>query len=249
MWVWQQGKDTNMRIAICDDNIEYINTIEDYLDEIKTPGLEHDIFMSGEELLKAYNNEEADYDAIFLDMEMGELDGIDTANLIRKIDRNVIIVFVTSHKQYMQRSFVCTPFRFLIKPLKLYDFKKVFSEVQVKFENSPETFIFLENKKKTRLYCSDIIFFESSSHWILIYTREGKVHKTRKSMNELIEAIHNSTFVRVHRAFVINLMHIHQISETDVVMNYHNQNIPIGRTYKKELTDEFLNYKERKYLL
>ena len=238
-----------MNIAICDDNNDYINTLENYIDDLKVKNLEHDVFYSGEELLNEYKNNEANYDAIFMDMEMGELDGIETANLIRQYDRHVIIVFVTSHKKYMQRSFQCMPFRYLIKPINFSDFEEVFREVCIKLDDDPETFIFLENKKRTRVFCSDIIFFESSAHSILIYTRDGKVHKTRKSMTELQETIEKSTFVRVHRAFVINLRYIHQISELEVIMHHHNQPIPVSRTYNKDLEDMFLNFKERKYPL
>lgn len=238
-----------MKIAICDDNMEYINTIENYIDQMKISKLEYDVYMSGEELLREYQQNDADYDALFLDMEMGELDGIETANRIRKIDKHLIIVFVTSHKQYMQKSFECMPFRFLIKPVKFQDFKRTFGEVQTKLDDSPETFIFLENKKRTRLYCSDIVFFESNSHWIMIHTRDGKVHKTRKTMAELLEIVDNSTFVRVHRAFAVNLMHIHQIAEAEIIMHHCEKFIPLSKTFKKELSDGFLNYKERKYLL
>lgn len=66
-----------MNIAICDDNNDYINTLENYIDDLKVKNLEHDVFYSGEELLNEYKNNEANYDAIFMDMEMGELDGIE----------------------------------------------------------------------------------------------------------------------------------------------------------------------------
>lgn len=238
-----------MRIAICDDNIEYIETIEKYLDELNMPNIEHDVFVSGEDLIKAYEHGNGDYDALFLDMEMGELDGIETANRIRKIDRHLVIVFVTSHTQYMQRSFECTPFRFLIKPLQIKDFKKILNEVRIKLNDFPETFIFLENKIRTRIYCSDIMFFESSSHWILIYTRDGNVHKIRKSMSELLNSVDAGTFTRVHRAFVVNLSHIYKIAETKILVHNYDKAIPLSKTHKKELIEAFMNYKERKYLL
>ncbi len=238
-----------MRIAICDDNLDYITTIEGYIDELNLPEVEYDVFTRGEELVEAYKEEEANYDALFLDMEMGNLDGIETANLIRSFDRQVIIVFVTSYKQYMQKSFQCMPFRFLLKPVSLEEFKKTFKEVMKKIDDFPETVIFLEKKKRTRLYCSDIVFFESSSHWILIHTTEGKIHKMRKSMSELLSIIEKSTFLRVHRAFAVNLSHIHQIAEKEIMMNYCTKSIPLSKTYKNKLNEEFLNFKERKYLL
>lgn len=238
-----------MRIAICDDSLEYIETIEKYFDELNISNIEHDVFLNGEDLIKAYEHGNGDYDALFLDMEMGEMDGIETANRIRKIDRHLVIVFVTSHSQYMLRSFECMPFRFLMKPLQIQNFKKILGEVQIKLNDFPETFIFLENKKRTRIYCSDIIFFESSSHWILIHTIDGKVHKTRKSMSELLNVIDRSTFARVHRAFVVNLSHIYQIAEAKILMHHYDKAIPLSKTHKKELSEAFMNYKERKYLL
>ena len=238
-----------INIAICDDSIEYINTIEDYFCQLNIPKLEYDVFMSGEELLYAYKHNNADYDAIFLDMEMGELNGIETANYIRQTDKQVVIVFITSYRKYMQKSFECMPFRFLLKPIKYSDFEKVCNEISVKLKNTPETFIFLENKKRTRIYCSEIIFFESSSHWILIYTCDGKIHKIRKTMIELFNTLGNSTFVRTHRAFAININHIYQISENSVIMHHYSKPIPLSKTYKKKLINEFINHKERKYVL
>ena len=238
-----------MKIAICDDNREYINIIENYLGNMNTEKLEFDTFQSGEDLVSVYKEKGAIYDAIFLDMEMGELDGIETANYIRKMDMHVIIVFVTSHKKYMQRSFECMPFRFLLKPIKFEDFCKVYSEICIKLKDKPETVVFTENRSRTRIFCDDIIFFESRAHWIIIYTRDGKEYKVRKTMNELLETVDISTFFRVHRAFVVNLSHIYQISENDVIMHHYDKPIPVSRTYKKELADKFLNFKERKYLL
>lgn len=238
-----------MNVAICDDNIDYINTIENYFDKLKPQKLEHDIFMSGEELVYAYEHNKASYDAVFLDMEMAKLDGIETANRIRKIDSNVIIVFVTSHTKYMQRSFECAPFRFLVKPVDFRDFEKVYNEVCIKLKDKPETIVFMENRDRMRIYCSDIIFFESSAHHMHIHTINGTVHKIRKTMTELEKTIDENLFCRVHRAYVVNISHIYKISDNSVEMHNYNHLIPVGRTYKKKLEDKFLNFKERKYLL
>ena len=114
-----------MNIAICDDNQQYINQTEEYFSKVGDKNINHDAFYSGEELVKAYENGFGDYDVIFLDMEMGGLTGIETANIIRKQDKHVIIVFVTSHTKYMQECFECSPFRFLIKPVAEQDMLKV----------------------------------------------------------------------------------------------------------------------------
>lgn len=121
-----------VKIAVCDDNNDYINIFEKYIEDLKDKKLDYDIYYSGEELLRAYEYDDPGYDAIFLDMEMGKLGGIETANRIRIKDKHIIIVFVTSHKKYMQSSFQCMPFRFLIKPISYTDFQTVYKEVCTK---------------------------------------------------------------------------------------------------------------------
>lgn len=238
-----------MKVAICDDSKEYISILEKYISDLNDKSIGYDVFLSGEELVYAYEHNQADYDVIFMDMEMDRLDGIDTANLVRKKDKHVIIVFVTSHTKYMQRSFECMPFRFLVKPIDFEVFAKAYNEICIKMADNPDTFIFLENKKRTRVFCSNIVFFESNSHSILIHTKDGTIHKTRKTMSELLETVGSSNFQRIHRAYVINMAHVYQIGESEVTMHNYDRPIPVSRTYKDELEDAFLNFKERKYLL
>ena len=237
-----------MKIAICDDNIDSINIIENYIQNLNTRNVECDAFESGEDLIFAYDNNER-YDVVFLDMEMKELNGIETANIIRNLDRYVIIIFVTSHTKYMLKSFECEPFRFLVKPITEQSFIKVYKELCIKLKDRPETVVFLENRNRTRIFCDDIIFFESYSHWIIIHTKDNQSHKIRKTMSEIINTFDNLTFIQVHRSFVVNINYILKIYDSSVIMHYYDVPIPVSRTFKKDLDNKFINHKERKYLL
>lgn len=84
-----------MRFAICDDEQTAINLLQDQFDLRPELAIEHDAYTSGEALLAAYKNG-ARYDALFIDMEMGGMNGIDTANAIRALDDEVIVVYVTA---------------------------------------------------------------------------------------------------------------------------------------------------------
>ena len=97
---------------------------------------------------------------------MGKLNGIETANIIREFDEHVIIVFVASYPDYMKESFQCQPFRFIGKPLDYEELKKVFSDICQKLSRKRKVFTFTENKAKVRLYCDDILYFESQGHWV-----------------------------------------------------------------------------------
>lgn len=238
-----------MRIAICDDDKKYIDILEEYIERLKVKALDYDVYFSGEEIVKAYENKGERYDAVFLDMEMENIDGIEAANRIRKIDKQVIIVFVTSHSKYMQESFQCTPFRFLVKPLMFEEFEDVYNKVNIKFNEEPGVFIFQENKTKIRVPCPDIIFFESSGHRVLMHKKDGKTHKIRVGMTEITKLLDKDTFVRVHRAFVVNMKYVYKIYDSKIILHEYEQEIPVGITYSNDLEYAFLNFKERKYLL
>lgn len=237
-----------MNIAICDDNLEYIRVLENYFDDMKEYRFDYDVFFSGEELISAYENNNVAYDAIFLDMEMKKLNGIETANLIRKIDKYVSIVFVTNYTKYMKSSFECEPFRFLVKPVAFEEMKKVFNEILRKVSTEQTTFVFSENRNKIRLFCNDIIYFECQSHYVVIYEKKRE-YRICKSMTELYNQIDRTMFCRVHNSFIVNFNYIREIRESEILLHNTDKRIPISRTYKKMAMQDFLDFKERRYLI
>ena len=108
-----------INIAICDDDIVTTSKIENMLQNIAKRNFiqtDTEVFWNGESLaesVKAVNY----FDIIFLDIEMGAEDGITVARKIRQIDKNVLIIYVTSHENYMKESFEVRPFQFLVKPV------------------------------------------------------------------------------------------------------------------------------------
>ncbi len=233
-----------MRIAICDDDINFINTIEKYIDKHKRNIIDCDEYQSGEELVYAYKENQERYDVIFLDMEMEQLNGIETANLIRTIDERVIIVFITSHTEYMRESFKCSPFRFLVKPVDEGEFKDVLRDIRGKISAQRKVYAFSENKAKIRLYCDDIIYCESQDHWVMIHTKE-KTYKICKSLNDVYEQLDPEMFCRVHKSFVINLFYIKSIKDNDAELYHSDKLIPISRSYKKDVIKEYTDFLER----
>lgn len=235
-----------INIAICDDDIEHINLLEKYLFEICNVKIECDVYQSGEKLIDAYKNNIERYDVVFLDMEMNELNGIETANLIREFNEHIIIIFVTSHTEYMRESFKCSPFRFLLKPVDIEELKTVVYDMCKKLSKKRNVYAFTENKTKIRLFCDDIIYLESQDHWIWIHTKE-KTYRVCKSLSEIHTQLGNMMFCRVHKLFVINLHYIKAIKENDVQLYHCDKAIPISRMYKKQVLNEYTNFLEREF--
>ena len=108
-----------LNIAICDDDIQITGAIENLVQKIANKNfvdIETEVFWNGESLLEAIIKD-GKFDVIYLDIEMPKEDGISVAKRIRMYDKNVLIIYVTSHENHMKDSFSVRPFQFLMKPV------------------------------------------------------------------------------------------------------------------------------------
>ena len=113
-----------MNIAIVDDDPTLRISLRHFLHKWHTDNnlpLKMDEYDDGEEFLDSLQNNK--YDIVFMDIFMEKKNGIDTAADMRKIDKNMVLVFLTSSSEHMPDAFSVHAFGYLLKPLlpeKLY---------------------------------------------------------------------------------------------------------------------------------
>ena len=105
-----------VQIAFCDDNTDELNRIRALLDALQPfeGSYEITVFSGGSELLKS---EKRPFDLLFLDVQMPELDGYETARRIRETDQNTVLIFLTGVAAPTVEVFQVTPFRYLMKQM------------------------------------------------------------------------------------------------------------------------------------
>lgn len=239
-----------MRIAICDDDKLCTESTERYLNCIEEVDFEYDVFYNGEALLKKYQEQGKIYDAVFLDLELGEdkLNGINLGDMIRSLDSQVIIVFITSHTKYMIDSFACTPFRFLVKPVSFEEFKKLFFKILEKLDKDKTTLSVKRGREKLRLIYEDILFLQSIDHNTCIQTKTG-VYDTYISLSDVRSKLNPNIFVQVHRSYIININYICSILKNKVCIRGYNHPIPVSNTYRKDFEKKVFLLEEKERLL
>ncbi len=129
------------KIAVCDDEQIFI---DDVVAKLKEQSEQCEIleYTSGEELLDS----PLDFNIIFLDIEMAGINGINTAFLLRERKYDGMIIFLTSHTEFMPDAFKVKAFRFLDKPLDNEKFNEAFSEAKKEILNT-EHILLLEMSK------------------------------------------------------------------------------------------------------
>ena len=108
-----------LEIAVCDDDILIAADIEKMLEKLSlivAIKVEIDVFYDGSTLVD-YIKKGKRYDIIYLDIEMRKQNGVEAARIIRRIDKKVLIIYVTSHESFAKEVFEVSAFRFITKPI------------------------------------------------------------------------------------------------------------------------------------
>ena len=229
-----------MNIAICDDNQAYVSQIRELLMEYTEQiQIEVESFFSGEELLSVLKKRKG-YDIIFLDIEMNQLSGLDVAEEIRKEKSDTIIIFVTSHVNYVSDTFRLGAFQFLTKPINKEDFKIDFNRAIKEYNARHKNYV-VKWRDETRCFeYGEIYYIEAYNRHLFIHTSKEK-HECVGKLAPEYEKLKQYNFSQCHKGFIVNLGKIKKINKQNVVLK-NNVEIPISRKFKAELMEDFSLY-------
>ncbi len=217
-----------MNIAIVDDDPTIRISLRHFLHKWHT---ENDLpltmteFDGGDEFLDAFKS--GSFDIVFMDIFMDKKNGIDTAMDMRKIDRNVVLVFLTSSTDHMPDAFSVHAFGYLIKPLfpdKLY---QVLNDIRSIISPVEEPFLEVTTgKMELSIKYSDILYINSDSNYCMIHCPEPT--KCRGPFSVLVEPLEeHEDFLLVNRGILVNLSHVTGVDSTCCVIDNGDQ-LPIN---------------------
>lgn len=181
----------------------------------------------GAELLKLV--EEKHPALVFLDVEMPNLDGVESARIIQDMDPSIILIFVTAHEQYMGDAFEVYAFDYLLKPFKISRVLKTLGRVQEVLAQRkaaretkptlPEKNV--ENKGRLMLKgregvqvldTQEILLIQREDRSTVLYTEDGARHVTAEPLGELEKRLDPELFFRCHKSYIVNLNSIDNIT-------------------------------------
>lgn len=240
-----------IKIAICDNEYQTAVEIEQWITTISEKRFieaDTDVFSDGEELIHEIERINS-YDIIFLDIEMEIMDGIKTAKKIRKIDKNVVIIYVSGYEAYAIETFEVNPFRFIVKPVKKEMFEKIYLAAVERVTLDDAFFQFKYGTSFYKESLEDIIYFESNRRIINIITVHGNF-KFYGKLNEVQErvATAKTTFLRIHQSYLVNYKYINRLSYDFVEMR-NGVRLSISEEKQKMISELYFKELERNHIL
>lgn len=231
-----------MRIAICDDEQEYIKSISDYVNTyFKEKCIDYKIyeFDSGEDLLFSNNS----FDILFLDVEIGDKNGLEIGKKLRSENENIIIFVITAFDKYLDGAFDLKAFRFLSKPLDVQRFYAALDAAVELLDNSTISFIDCKSSQRINLPIKDIIYVEIDNRKTKIVSIEG-TNYSKEKMSYWKNTLNASYFAVPHSSFVINMNFSIFHKRNEVTLKYKDNTyiIPISAPKQPEFREKYFKF-------
>ena len=207
--------------------------------------------------------EQQEVDAIFLDINMPDLNGLDFAkSLNHNHSKGPVMVFTTAYSEYAIEGYKANAVGYLLKPYSFDEFEAAAQKVQDVCEirqhafnegesegntevNADDNIIYVKSDYKiVRIDIEHILYIEAMSEYLRISCdNRDKPVIVLLSMKKIEEHLPSGMFMRIHRSFIINLDKISEVKKNHVILEG-DASMPIGDNYK----DNFMNYLNKKIL-
>jgi len=168
-------------------------------------------------------------DIVLLDIKMRDGTGFDLLNKFESIDFSII--FVTAYDDFALKAFRYNAFNYLLKPLDIDDFVKVFDNCiqQRKANSHPDIPILLESMNQKSLNkiafqladeiiysnLDDINLIQADINYSIVHFTNSETILTSKSLKEYASILQQPNFFRPHQSFLINMMHVQKYVKND----------------------------------
>ncbi len=193
-------------------------------------------FRSGEEVLD-YQDERLHL--LFLDVEMGEVDGLDVLRRLEDTDLFWRVVFVTSHEEVVWESFGIKTLGFAKKPVTYQQIEKW---LQTTIRENKEKIVleYISGAEKGYIALEDVLYLTAEGNYTYLYPRHAKI-----LINENLKYWQRYTeympIVRIHKSHLVNMLQVRKWEANKVILNS-GEELTIGRQYAKEAKEAYLAF-------
>lgn len=231
-----------IHIAIVEDDQNCAVETKQYIEDFsKETGQKFRIshFSDGIKFLTDYHSI---YDIVFMDIDMPNLNGMDTARKLREIDPVIVLIFLTNMAQYAIKGYEVNAIDYIVKPVGYFNFslklKKALKFVEFQSDISvlvPQT------DGVMRIKSTEIQYIEVVDH-NLIYYSDNQNYEARGSLKDLEKKLIDSGFAKCNHCYLVNLNYVTGISGNFVKM-LSGANLQLSRPKRKKFLDQLAAYR------
>ena len=190
------------------------------------------------------------FDAVFLDISMPNITGLELADSIMQLEPKTFIIFQTAYSEFALDAYKSGGMAYLMKPIESNDIKNILEKIR-NFKTSSEESKKILGKRGDKLYLidiNDIYYIKADLDEVIVKIKETDAYVRRK-IGDLEILLNGKNFFRVHRSYNVNVDKIKSMRSIDQSkLEISFEGIAEIVTSSKEGAKDFREYIERRSL-
>lgn len=226
-----------MKVLIIDDNQVQSEELATLLDSFfKKYSFKYEVTIHSD---LAYLLENAfTYDLIFLDIEVNGKNGIDAAINLRRLNKDVKLIFVSNFHQYLEAGYKAHADRYFLKPLNKLEFYLEMEDVLKSYFIS-DKFIFDRNVSYEKIYVHDILYIEVLQRKTILHLLNKRPLSSTHTLLWWETELEDAYFTKIHKSYLVNIQNIDSYKNNEILL-VNNKSLCISRTYKNQFQLDML---------
>lgn len=223
-----------MRIGFCDDEVSCREEIRNLLAgwPEQPENLQVEAFEDGDALISAHSAKP--FDMIILDVIMPLLNGIETAEEIRRQDQSTKLVFLTSSRDFAVESYAVKADDYLLKPVQASKFYACLNELSEEIRERDKAILVKGARVFHRIEIKKIEYIEAQNKHIVFSLSDGRqIESVEPLYTYEKQLLITDGFFKCSRSYIVNLYQIDTFSAKEI-KTHSGYRIPIARKCQKE---------------
>lgn len=197
-------------------------------------------FSDGLSFITQYRPE---YDIVFMDIMLPQLNGMETARHLRKLDPHVCLIFTTNMAQFAIHGYEVEAVDFILKPVTYSRLSSLFQKIlqRLNIQKGIELTIHTTGGIQ-RILTSDIFYVEIADHLLLYHLKKQNI-ESWGTLKKAREELPPETFSQCNKSCIVNLSKVKTLQGNEILLG--NAVLSISRGRKKEFLAALNNYLRR----
>lgn len=238
-----------IELIICDDDAMSLNQTRQFQTDrmhLWNEKIEIMTYTDSDTLMKRIRSENEQTDILLLDIDMPDISGLKVAEMIRDEGKDIIVIFLTAHDEFVYMSFQYAPFRYIRKEYMKEELPSAMKAALAKLSAQRSFSICLRTQEgELSVKIADITHFQMENRRVCVYMVQGGTYIIWKKLKELKAEIdvRDGSFIYVHSGCVVNLRHVRTLRSGMVVLDGAKEiEIPVSRRRKREVSAVISDY-------
>lgn len=230
-----------LRIGICEDNKDFSQNLKSKIEQKLFKNdidYEIDCFYSGEDIINHIMNSGTVYDIIFFDIDLPNLNGIDTARRIRGLHEETLFIFISYLDNRVFEALNLNIFQFVRKNYFEKEIDTVLDSLIEKLDNLVTKYRFPVYDEIMYLKLSEIVYLKVDDRYVIVHTKNDSYRTDYRTLTKVPIDFKNKGFFEIYKGIMVNLIHVKSLDGNQITLS-NNDIVQISRRKLSDFREEF----------